>query len=352
MATAAGFTPDSDEESLSRTESEGEEDDSDESDSDDFSEVESDDQVEQKKPCKFYNDGGCSRGNSCAYLHVCKDALKGKCSFGSKCKLNHSVEVSAQPASRDEDTRAPPKLTDGRKFQWQLYDGNQWLDIENDHVIEAQYSLPHTKSMKIYNTPYGAVSIDFNRIKVYGKNLKVRRLDDGHTVWNWYCTLKRKWKKYADKDSKGNPSPVKSSDIEREYQRNPRGSYTFSIGNENLEIRFKEMRQVGKSRKRKVIRRPVYRGARPSSSPSHSPNAKPQWQFEGDRGAWHNYKHRGGSSNECTANSDDIERTYQQNRSGNMSFRVNQQPYMLDFAAMKQTNLKTKKWRKIRRVMV
>lgn len=32
-----------------------------------------------------------------------------------------------------------------------------------------------------------------------GKDLKVRRLDDGNTVWLWYCTLRRKWRKYGEK---------------------------------------------------------------------------------------------------------------------------------------------------------
>lgn len=48
-----------------------------------------------------------------------------------------------------------PKLTDGRPYQWQINDGKGWKDVENDHIIEAQYSLPHSKSIKIYNTPYG-----------------------------------------------------------------------------------------------------------------------------------------------------------------------------------------------------
>lgn len=48
-----------------------------------------------------------------------------------------------------------PKLTDGRFYQWQLNDGKSWMDISNDYVIEAQYALPHTRSIKIYNTPYG-----------------------------------------------------------------------------------------------------------------------------------------------------------------------------------------------------
>jgi len=125
-----------------------------------------------------------------------------------------------------------PKLTDGRFYQWQLCAGDVWLDVGNDHILEAQYSLPHTKGIKIYNTPYGwgvqnvaskhsrgedaqkqladlalslslslcrAVSMDFNRMRVIKKSLRVRRLDDGTTVWVWYCTLRRKWTKYGDK---------------------------------------------------------------------------------------------------------------------------------------------------------
>lgn len=48
-----------------------------------------------------------------------------------------------------------PKLTSGQFYQWQLNDGNGWKDIDNDNIIEAQYCLPHSKSIKIYNTPYG-----------------------------------------------------------------------------------------------------------------------------------------------------------------------------------------------------
>lgn len=44
-----------------------------------------------------------------------------------------------------------------------------------------------------------AVSIDFTRMRVHGKSLTVRRLDDGNTTWSWYCTLSRKWRKYGDK---------------------------------------------------------------------------------------------------------------------------------------------------------
>ncbi|XP_035534953.1 uncharacterized protein si:ch211-244b2.4 [Morone saxatilis] len=355
----------SDEEIASDNESTG-------SESDERSDVETDCQSPVGVPCKFYNSrGGCRDGARCSYLHVCKYALKGNCRNGSNCKLKHdragsassgaSNRASVRSASSDEEERTDPKLTDGRFYQWQLNDGNGWMDIDNDHVIEAQYSLPHTKSIKIYNTPYGAVSIDFNRIRVCGKSLKVRRLDDGKTVWNWYCTLRRKWIKYGDKDSKGNTSPVTSSDIERNFQSDPKGSFTFSVGAETLEIRFKEKRQVGKSRKRRVTRRPVYRqqqavaaGVSQAASAVRtlSVGTRPKWQFKGDNGGWHEFKHRRGTPFECSVDSKDIEKTYQQNPSGTLSFTVKGDTYKLDFGAMMQTNLKNNHTRKIRRLMV
>lgn len=349
----------SDEETFSESESEVSED----SDSEDYSDLEADRQSYGKEPCKYYNSGGCRDGSSCSYLHVCKYYLSGNCRYGSNCKLNHNRSGGRQSSGASswasgESTSNNPKLTDGRYYQWQINDGNGWKDIDNDHVLEAQYSLPHTKSIKIYNTPYGAVSVDFNRMSVQGKRLKVRRLDDGNTVWLWYCTLQRKWIKYGAKDSKGNPGPVNSSDIEKKFQSNPRSSFTFHIGAQTCEIRFREMRQVGK-KKRKVTRRPEYRQQQQaavrvfqttSTLQRLAVGSKPVWQFEGDGGRWHEFKDRRG--NECTVTSDDMERKYKQNPQDTMMFKVKGYAYKLDFGAMVQTNMKTNHTRRIRRVMV
>ncbi|XP_040005161.1 protein mono-ADP-ribosyltransferase PARP12 [Xiphias gladius] len=338
---------------------------SDDSDSDGDSDAAADCQItpKVKEPCKYYNNGRCKDGESCLYLHVCKYALKGECRYASKCKLNHprvgrdSSRASSRASARS--TSREPNVSGGRYYQWQLNDGTGWKDVDNDHIIEAQYCLPHTKSIKIYNTPYGAVSIDFNRMRVYGKSLRVRRLEDGNTVWIWYCTLRRKWIKYGDKNSKGKHTPVKSSDIEQEFRDDPSSSFTFKIGADTLEIRFREMRQVSKKRKRKVTRRPLYRQRQragvsqaASAIKNMSVGARPKWQFEGSSGAWHDYKRRSGTPTECSVTSEDIEKTYQRNPQDSMIFKLKGDSYKLDFRAMNQTNLKTKHTRKIRRLLV
>ncbi|TNN56242.1 Poly [ADP-ribose] polymerase 11 [Liparis tanakae] len=198
-----------------------------------------------------------------------------------------------------------------------------------------------------------AVSMDFNRMRVLKKTLRVRRLDDGKTVWVWYCTLRRKWTKYGDKDSKGKPGPAKSDDIENQFQLDPAGSYKFTAGAETFEIKFREMRQVAATRKRKVTRRPLYRPKVSSVAfglQNLSLNDKPKWQFEGDSGAWHDFRRSDETPTGCSAGSEEIERKYAQNPSDGMAIKVKGTAYKLDFQAMTQLNLKTKKARKIRRV--
>uniref|UniRef100_I3JZV8 Si:ch211-244b2.4 n=1 Tax=Oreochromis niloticus TaxID=8128 RepID=I3JZV8_ORENI len=344
------FCPEADDESTSLNDSDvsNESDSTEPSDEEDNEEDDEEDDEEDNEeevlPCKFYNKGNCRDGERCAYLHVCKYALKGNCRYNSKCRLNHTVSqgVSSSASSRALDRSSSSgvqRLTDGRYYQWQLNNGRGWKDVENDHILEAQYSLPHTKSIKIYNTSYGAVSIDFKRMKVLGKKLRVRRLDDGNTVWIWYCMLGRHWIKYGAKDSKGVSTPVKSSDIEEKFQRNPTSSFTFNINGETFELKFKEMRQVSKNRKRKVTRRPLYRQPQAvagvalatSGFQNLSLGTKPQWEFEGDSGKWHKFKHRKRTSTDCSVTSDDIESKYQQNNSGTMLFTVAGQSYKLDF---------------------
>ncbi|XP_011611639.1 zinc finger CCCH-type antiviral protein 1 [Takifugu rubripes] len=207
------------------------------------------------EPCRYYNDKGCKNRN-CTYLHVCKNALtRNPCR--PRCTLNHDIEQAIGAAASQQNAQVPMPAN-GRPFRWQLCNGKSWKNIENDHIIEINYCLPHAKGITIYNTPYGEVRIDFSRMRILKKNLKVRRLDDGRSKWIWYCMLSHKWKSYGHKDAKGNSTP-KSEAIESSFQRNRRSSFPFNIGSETFEINFREMKQEGQKKKRSVRRRPVYR---------------------------------------------------------------------------------------------
>ncbi|KAJ8262004.1 hypothetical protein GJAV_G00161000 [Gymnothorax javanicus] len=324
--------------------------------------------------CKFYNQGKCRDGKKCQYLHVCQYFLKGNCRYGSSCRLKH-ISNSGSESSGDERQsrrgsgrrrrRSPceeNEATDGRPYCWQLNSGQGWKNIANDHIIEAQYSRPSARGIKLYNTRFGVVSINFQKMKIHRKTgLQVRRWSSSQpglaTVWLWYCRRNHGWVQYGEKDSGGKAAPVKSARIEAEYQKNTRGSLKFTIDTTDLRINFREMCQENASngRKRDVARRPQFRmpqgrvgNAATAFSNLHV--SSPTWEFEGESGKWYQYKHRRGTNTESSVTSADIEAQYQSNPNGSINFTVSGQHYTLDFSAMTQTNLFTNKTRRVRRV--
>ncbi|XP_050962994.1 protein mono-ADP-ribosyltransferase PARP12 [Labeo rohita] len=311
--------------------------------------------------CMHYNRGKCRYGDKCRNKHICKDFLNGSCKYGAGCRLNHNRQSSS---SRQGRRRSSPSSAETNEefdgpYRWQLKIGKGWENIANDHILEAQYSLPNTKGIKIYNTRAGAISIDFTKMRVLQKtNIKVRRMSSRDTEWLWYYRGDQSWCQYGEK---GKASPIQSSQLEAAYQNNRRGSVKFTIDSTQYEISFKDMcqRNLSTGRKRRVRRRPKYvpsegEGLRGIASqlksilspPTNSNNKTPEWQFKGRNGEkWYTFKNRGG----CSVSSADIEKFYQQNQA-TMTFTVNNDTYTLDFAKMCQINQRTNAERKIRRV--
>ncbi|KAJ8007185.1 hypothetical protein DPEC_G00114910 [Dallia pectoralis] len=324
------------------------------------------------EPCRYYNDGHCRDGKSCRYLHICKYAFKGRCRYGAKCRLKHpntSPDSDESSCSRRSSRRGPRgdrkiSLSKGilidfsGPYKWQLNNGEDWLDIANDHILEAQFSQPNTKGIKLYNTPHGELYVDYKSMSVRGKsNLRVRRLDGQQTEWVWYYLADSGWTKYGEKDSKGNPGPVQSSEIESKFLSNPNGSLTFNISSNTFEIKFRKMIQVSSNRTRRVVRRPTYQPPQSETltgqvtsafqSMSMSPacqSGSPEWKYAGDSRGWYSY-----TRGSCSVSSSEIENRYQRNPTGKMHFTVRGQTMQLDFSAMTQTNLKTGTRRKVRR---
>ncbi|XP_067283326.1 protein mono-ADP-ribosyltransferase PARP12 [Pseudorasbora parva] len=305
--------------------------------------------------CIYYNRGNCRLGDKCRKEHICSYFLKGSCKYGAGCHLNHNIQSSpsgqskrasgASSADTDEEWDGP--------YRWQLNFGRGWENITHDHILEAQYSLPSTKGIKIYNTHAGVISIDFTKMRVLKKrNIKVRRMSSKDTEWLWYYRGENSWYQYG---RKGKRSPIQSSELETAYKSNQRGSVKFGLDSAQYEISFKGMCQTNLStgHKRRVRRRPKYEPSQNGGLhglTSHlktllspSTNKTPVWQFKG-KNQWYTFNKTGG----CSVSSADIESCYKSQKT--MNFTVNNDTYTLDFAKMCQINQRTKAERKIRRI--
>ncbi|KAI7789495.1 hypothetical protein IRJ41_002661, partial [Triplophysa rosa] len=110
--------------------------------------------------------------------HICKYYVNDSCRYGAGCRLNHNPKSHASrgPNEHRERKSYDSDEDDGRPYRWQLDLGDGWEDIANDHILEAQYSRPNTKGIRIYNTRAGI-----------------------ETEWLWYYRGDHGWYQYGEK---------------------------------------------------------------------------------------------------------------------------------------------------------
>ena len=59
--------------------------------------MESQPYIVQPEVCKYYSRyEGCTRGDKCLYMHICRHYIIGDCAFGAICKYSHDF-FKAQP---------------------------------------------------------------------------------------------------------------------------------------------------------------------------------------------------------------------------------------------------------------
>ncbi|TNM91667.1 uncharacterized protein LOC130518996 isoform X1 [Takifugu flavidus] len=244
---------------------------------------------------------------------------------------------STEPAIREY-------LVTSKHFEWQAFINGRWVPIENDYVIEAHYTQPGAKQIKL-NTSSGCVCVDFDLL--HGTNMtsqcspNIRRtcnLPPGQTEdMAWYFRDNQLWKEYGRQSSGTFPSSVSSKDIELQFLQNPQGSISFTVGSTGYTLDFASMSQINitTGMARNVRRRPKLQSL-----------GAPRWQFLDFDGVWKDYSR---DYNRCNVASCDIELLYRQNLQ-KMSFATWSFEYEISFTSMTQQNLETNTMRKIRRL--
>ncbi|KAK2832449.1 hypothetical protein Q7C36_015911 [Tachysurus vachellii] len=264
--------------------------------------------------------------------------------------------------------------TSGKPYEWQLFDGQQWLQIQNDIIIEYNYCQPGTKGITI-DTDKGPLYIDYDAMTINAllsttfDGLAVRRLlslsHNQREDVGWYYKYNNSWCEYGLQGSSNSTSSINSRDIEQHYNSNPTSILQFITGKYKYNLNFSAMIQTNLStgKQREVRRRPKFNTItyvnnslnidpftstiNPSPSATHTANASTEvsWQFMGDEGMWTEYQ-KPSSSLESSV----IEREYQRNPQGQLAFTAGRYNYSLNFNSMYQINLTYKTRRAVRRV--
>ncbi|XP_041819716.1 uncharacterized protein si:ch211-244b2.3 isoform X2 [Chelmon rostratus] len=245
-----------------------------------------------------------------------------------------------------------------KHYEWQLSVGQQWLRIDNDHVIETHYCQPGARGITI-NTQDGPVFIDFDKLQTLNAALRVQRmslLPQGQTEdVGWYFRDDQLWREYGSQTSSMLASSVSSSDVEHQFSLNPQGSFSFTVGSTGYTLNFSTMTQTNCSTglRRNVRRRPKFvsntgslcsTSVSPAASSSQLTDGGYKWEFMGEEGQWTEYQ-----AHVCSFGSAAIERQYQLNPRGQLRFTIKRHSYTLDFSRMQQVNDKIGTVRAVRR---
>lgn len=245
-----------------------------------------------------------------------------------------------------------------KHYEWQLSNGQQWLPIDNDHVIETHYCQPGAKGITI-NINHRQVSIDFDKLETLTPGLNVQRLGflpQGQTEnIGWYFRDDQLWREYGSQSSSMLSSSISSRDVEHQFNLNPRGTFSFTVGSTGYSLDFSTMTQTNckTGLRRNVRRRPKFTSntESPYSTPVSPPVSSSQltdgsykWEFLGDDGKWMEFK-----AHICSYDSAAIETEYQRNPQGQLHFKIKAYSYTLDFSRMCQVNDKIGTTRIVRR---
>ncbi|XP_039625416.1 protein mono-ADP-ribosyltransferase PARP12-like isoform X1 [Polypterus senegalus] len=149
-------------------------------------------------------------------------------------------------------------------YKWEVFDGHSWSEIINMEQVEKDFCNPEN----IVSS--GSPSVDYQNMTT--GLAKVRRLSTVSSVtkklhfslttkWIWYWKDEfGKWIEYGKQVTTHNLSSVTSDDLEEKFLANCDDCVTFTAGQHEYTLSFKDMTQQNQKHKtkREVRRRPQF----------------------------------------------------------------------------------------------
>ncbi|XP_076860827.1 uncharacterized protein LOC143514007 isoform X1 [Brachyhypopomus gauderio] len=299
--------------------------------------------------------------------------------FGTKRHVRRSVGRNQHNSSSFTDTSSPlsttPSINSSIGVTWEfMADEGIWTEYQKpgsslDSVdIEKQYQLnPH--SQLTFTAGRNSYTLDFNGMYqtniVFGTKRHVRRSVGRNqhnsssftdtssplsTTPSINSSIGVTWEFMADEgiwtEYQKPGSSLDSVDIEKQYQLNPHGQLTFTAGRYSYTLDFSGMYQTNiRFGTKRNVQRSV--GGNQHNSSSFTDTSSPlsttssinssigvTWEFMVDEGIWMEYQKPSSS-----LDSVDIEKQYQLNPHGQLTFTAGRNSYTLDFNGMYQTNI-------------
>ncbi|XP_070997556.1 protein mono-ADP-ribosyltransferase PARP12 isoform X1 [Oncorhynchus clarkii lewisi] len=247
---------------------------------------------DQEEPCRYYNSGHCRDGKRCHYLHVCKYALRGNCRYGAKCRLKHlsSSSDSDGGSGRRERRRS---LSGGRRGGGRR---------------ERRRSSSGGRG--------GGGRKDRRKSLSGGRGGGAQRDISG--PYKWQLEDEHGWKDIANDHI-----------LEGQYsQPNIKGINIYNTPYGKVSIDFKAMRVRGKNNLR--VRR------------LDGQQTEWVWFYSSSKG-WTKYGEKDSKGNSGPIQSSEIEKKFQLNRNGSLTFNIGSDIFEIRFRQMRQVSGKRKR---------
>ncbi|XP_043944097.1 protein mono-ADP-ribosyltransferase PARP12-like [Protopterus annectens] len=275
--------------------------------------------------CQHYNKGmgyygSCTFKEKCSKLHICQHFLHGACKYGDKCKRFHYLDRNA--INMLEEQGLGPTLIVNLLT---IYQNN--YEINNPKRAESKDVMPSIQQLSIKSS----TESDNEEICLYHItkfcSFKEKCVKNHYSLpYRWQVFKDSKWEDLTNDEQ-----------IENEYcDPNNNGSATSYIDFQKMTCDSYRVRRLSTS---SSVTKP----------PHFILTTVWIWYWKDEFNKWIEYGSQAEKHHASTVSSSDLEKAYQENDDGILSFQAGKYEYELRFKETVQENKQIKTQREVRR---